>query len=92
MVDNFNLKYYTDLLEKEARLKGIEAPTKTNENELDACQSQLFSYGALIEIEISYNRKDEYFLLIREYLAERIDPGTFRVSFLDMQEEDDNAR
>ena len=87
MCNNFNFKRYIELLEKQASLQnteGSEAMTKTDEREL-------LSYGALVERQISYNRKDEYFSLIREYLAKRIDPSTFRGKFLKMQKEDDDA-
>ena len=47
----FNLKHYIKLLGKQYR---------TQRDEL-----QLLSYRALVERQISYNRKDEYFSLMR---------------------------
>jgi len=47
MSNNFNLKYYLELL-------GKQDLTETDE-------LQLLSYGAFVERQISYNRKNEYF-------------------------------
>lgn len=77
MSNKFNLKHYLELLSK-------QGPTKTEE-------LQLLSYRALVERQISYNRKDEYFSLIKEYLAKRINPSTFRGKFLKMQKTDDDT-
>lgn len=63
MSNNFNLKNYVKLLNKQDL-------TETD-------QLQLLSYGALVERQISYNRKEEYFSLIKEYLAKKINPSTF---------------
>jgi len=77
MSNNLNLKHYLELL-------GKQDLTETDE-------LQLLSYGALVERQISYNRKDEYFSLIRQYLAKKINPSTFRGKFLEMQKEDDDT-
>ena len=77
MSKNFNLKNYVELLNKQ------------NLTETD--QLQLLSYRALVERQISYNRKDEYFSLIKEYLAKKINPSTFRGKFLKMQKQDDDT-
>ena len=77
MSNNFNLKHYLKLL-------GKQDLTETDE-------LQLLSYGALVERQISYNRKDEYFSLIRQYLAKKINPSTFRGKFLEMQKADDDT-
>ncbi len=77
MSNNFNLKHYLELL-------GKQDLTETDE-------LQLLSYGALVERQISYNRKDEYFSLIRQYLAKKINPSTFRGKFLEMQKADDDT-
>lgn len=84
MRNNFNLKHYIELLEKNANLERTEDITETEKREL-------LSYGARIERQISYNRKDQYFSLIREYLAKIINPNTFRGKFLKMQKADDDA-
>ena len=77
MSNNFNLKHYLELL-------GKQDLTETDE-------LQLLSYGALVERQISYNRKDEYFSLIRQYLAKKINLSTFRGKFLEMQKADDDT-
>ena len=53
MSNNFNLKNYVELLNKQ--------------DLAETDQLQLLSYGALVERQISYNRKEEYFSLIKEY-------------------------
>lgn len=75
MFNNFNLKNYIDLLNKR--------------DLAETDQLQLLAYGALVERQISYNRKEEYFSLIKEYLAKKITPSTFRGKFLKMQKQDD---
>ena len=77
MSNNFNLKNYIELLNKQDLA------------EID--QLQLLSYGALIERQISCNRKKEYFSLIKDYLAKKISPSTFRGKFLKMQKQDDDT-
>lgn len=53
MSNNFNLKNYVELLNKQ--------------DLAETDQLQLLAYGALVERQISYNRKKEYFSLIKEY-------------------------
>lgn len=77
MSNNFNLKHYLELL-------GKQDLTETDE-------LQLLSYRTFVERQISYNRKDEYFSLIRQYLAKKINPSTFRGKFLEMQKADDDT-
>jgi hypothetical protein len=77
MSNNFNLKHYLELL-------GKQDLTETDER-------QLLSYGAFVERQISYKRKDEYFSLISQYLAKKINPITFRRKFLEMQKVDDDS-
>lgn len=63
-----------------------------NQQNLDKTeQSQLLSYGAVVELQIFYNRREEYFTLIKEYLAKKINPSTFRGKFLEMQEQNTNT-
>ena len=77
MSNNFNLKNYVELLNKQDL-------TETD-------QLQLLSYGALVERQISYNRKEDYFSLIKNYLAKKISPSIFRAKFLEMQNQDNNT-
>jgi hypothetical protein len=53
MSNNFNFKNYAELLKKQ------------DLSETD--EEQFFSYGASLEGQISYNRKEEYFSLIKNY-------------------------
>ena len=76
MSNNFNLNNYLTLLKKQ---------NLTQEDQLE-----LSSYGALVERQICYNRKNEYFSLIKNYLAKNISPSKFRGKFLEMQKQDDN--
>lgn len=48
---------------------------------------ELISYHATIESQIYYNRKQEYFLLIKKYCNQQIDSYEFRSLFLIMQKE-----
>ena len=77
MSNNFNIKHYLELLGKQ------------DLTETDKCQ--LLSYGARVERQISYNRKDEYFSLIKQYLAKKMNPNIFRKKFLEMQKADDDT-
>lgn len=45
-----------------------------------------------MEGQISYNRKDEYLSLIKEYLDERMDSVIFRSKFVKMEKEDGKAQ
>lgn len=40
---------------------------------------------------ISYNRKKEYFSLIKEYLVKKINPNIFKAKFLEMKMADDDT-
>ena len=77
MVNNLDLTRYSPLLNK-----------LLSEEE----SFELMSYGAVMEGQISYNRKDEYLSLIKEYLAERINPNIFKSEFVEMQKEDGQAQ
>lgn len=77
MANNFNLKNYLELLNKQ--------------DLAETDQLQLLSYEALVEQQISYNSKEEYFSLIKEYLAKKINPSRFRGKFLKMQKQDDDT-
>jgi hypothetical protein len=74
MANNFNLKNYSELLNKKD-LSGTE-------------QFELLSYRALVESQITYNRREDYFSLIDEYLSKKINPDEFRASFLKTYSQD----
>ena len=76
MKKHFNLSYYKELL-------------KSEENgEISFLNFELVSYKASIMEQIYYNRKKDYFLLIKEYLNQSISPSRFRFKFLQMEKED----
>ena len=76
MKKHFNLSYYKELL-------------KSEENgEILFLDFELVSYKASIMEQIYYNRKKDYFLLIKEYLNQSISPSRFRFKFLQMKKED----
>jgi hypothetical protein len=58
MSNNFNFKNYAELLNKQ------------DLSETD--EEQFFSYGVSLEGQISYNRKEEYFSLIKNYFFYRM--------------------
>lgn len=79
MRNNFNLKHYLELLDKDT-----QDLTETDE-------LQLLSYGELVEGQISYPSKNEYFSLIKQYLAKKMNTSPFRGKFLEMQKADDDT-
>lgn len=75
MSNNLNINNYIKLLKKQDL-------TETD-------QRQLISYKASVERQLSYNRKEEYFSLIQDFLAKKINSSTFRAKFFKMQQQDD---
>lgn len=49
---------------------------------------ELLTYRASIAEQITYDRKNDYFLLIHNYLTRSILPSEFRAQFLQMEKED----
>lgn len=45
----------------------------------------LLNYQASVEQQITYNRKNDYFLLINKYLNQLITPSEFQIEFLEME-------
>ena len=76
MSNSFNLKNYLTLLKKQ--------------NLTQKDQLELSAYGALVERQISYNRKNESLSLIKDYLTRSMTPSMFRGKFLEMQKQDDS--
>ena len=81
MEKHLNLSRYKELLKLEESGK-MEV---FNENFLE-----LLTYTASVVEQIKYNRKNDYFLLIHQYLSRVIPPYEFRVQFLQMEKEDSN--
>lgn len=49
---------------------------------------ELLSYKASVETQISYNRKEDYFLLMDKYLTQSIPFSEFKTGFLKMENQD----
>lgn len=54
---------------------------------LDENFLKLLDYGASVYHQICYNQKEDYFLLIEEYLNQVISPNDFRFKILEMTKE-----
>ena len=76
MVKQFNLLRYKELLKLEKN------------NKITFLDPELVGYGANIESQIYYNRKEEYFSLIEKYLKRKLSGYEFRSKFLKMEIED----
>ena len=76
MEDKINISRYKEL-------------RKANPNSLtDEIFFELISYNAEIESHISYNQKEKYFSLIKNYLSGVIAPDEFRWEFFKMEDQD----
>jgi len=76
MANQFNLARYKELLELE------------KSNKITFLDLELLTYGASIESQICYNRKENYFSLIEKYLRGKIAGHEFRSKFLEMEKQD----
>ena len=76
MAKQFNLERYKELLELEKN------------NKITFLDLELVTYGANIESQICYNRKENYFSLIEKYLKRKIDGYEFRSKFIEMEQQD----
>lgn len=73
MEDKINISRYKEL-------------RKVNSNSLtDETFFELIGYNAKIESHISYNQKEKYFSLIKNYLSGVIAPNEFRSEFFQME-------
>ena len=76
MENYFNLSRYKELLELEKK------------GEISYLHSDLVSYEASISEQIAYNRKQDYFILIHQYLTQAITPHDFRSKFSQIVDDD----
>lgn len=76
MEKNFNLSRYKELLQLEE--KGV----------ISFLNLELVTYEASVANQIRYNRKNDYFIVIYEYLNQIITPYEFRSKFLQMQKDE----
>ena len=72
----FNLSRYKELLKLEAN------------DDITFLDLELLSFKASVAQQMRYNRKEDYFFLIDEYLSRVISPYEFRSKFLQMKKED----
>ena len=75
----FNLSRYREL---------VNLQENNNYSLLDKIFLEFLDYRASIERQISYNRRNDYFFLIDQYLSRRIKPYEFRSKFLEMLKKD----
>ena len=76
MEKSFNLSRYKELLKLEAN------------GDITFLDLELLSFKASVAQQMRYNRKEDYFFLIDEYLSRVISPYEFRSKFLQMKKED----
>lgn len=79
MKKKFNLSAYKKLLKLEENGKI---------SFMDQRYLELLDYKADVEVQITYNRKVDYFLLIHDYLIQVTTPYEFRCKLIEMTKED----
>ena len=57
-------------------------------NQITFLDLELVTYGASIESQICYNRKEKYFSLIKKYLKGKLSGPDFRSKFRKMETQD----
>jgi len=85
MNNSFSLTQYLELIEKETALAN-QNKSLFSENRSEFME--LLDYQASVEREITYSRKNNYFLLINNYLKQLITPSEFRIEILKMEKQD----
>ena len=76
MANQFNLVRYKELLELEKN------------NKITFLDREFLIYETSIQLQISYNRKENYFSLIEKYLERKLSGHEFRSKFLKMENQD----
>jgi hypothetical protein len=84
MKNRFNLTRYLELIEKENALAYNKSLFSENRCEF----IELLDYGTTVERQIKYDRKNDYFLLIDNYLQKLISLSNFWSELLEMEKED----
>lgn len=85
MNNSFNLTRYLELIEKEIALAN-QNKSLFSENHSEFIE--LLDYQASVERQITYSRKNNYFLLINNYLKQLITPSEFQTEILKMEKQD----
>ena len=81
----FDMDRYNELLEKEKSLSQ-QSNSLIFENKDEFIE--LLSYGARVENQIYYERKEDYYSLISQYIEKVVTPPIFQSEFLKMEKED----
>ena len=84
----FDIDRYNELLEKEKRLSQ-ENNSLIFENKDEFIE--LLSYGARVKDQISYERNQDYYYLISQYIDKVVTAPIFQSEFLKMEKEDAKA-
>ena len=84
----FDIDRYNELLEKEKRLSQ-ENNSLIFENKDEFIE--LLSYGARVKDQISYERNQDYYSLISQYIDKVVTAPIFQSEFLKMEKEDAKA-
>lgn len=80
MIEKFNVLRYKQLFNKDRLDEGLDDKKEVKE---------LWHYKYIIQAQILYDRRSDYFLLIQNYLDKTIDIDCFRSKLKNMAEEDD---
>lgn len=84
----FDIDRYNELLEKEKRLSQENNPLiLENKDEF----IELLSYGARVKNQISYERNQDYYSLISQYIDKVVTAPIFQSEFLKMEKEEAKA-
>ena len=75
----FNLSRYKEL---------VKLQESNNYSLLDKIFIEWLEYQVKVQLEITYNRRKDYFFLIDQYLSRRIELYEFQSKFLEMLKED----
>jgi hypothetical protein len=84
----FDMDRYNELLEKEKPLNQ-QSNSLIFENKDEFIE--LLWYGVSVENQISYERKEEYYSLISQYIEKVVTYPIFQSEFLEMEKEDGKA-
>ena len=84
----FDIDRYNELLEKEKRLSQ-ENNSLIFENKDEFIE--LLSYDARVQSQISYERNQDYYSLISQYIDKVVTAPIFQSEFLKMEKEDAKA-
>ena len=85
MTQTFNNVRYIELLKKDRSLKSKNS-SLYKEDKIE--YRELLSYGVILENQIIYSWKNDYIVLIEDYISKKIDALLLRLQFFQMQREE----